>query len=147
LQCKCSVLDHRTGLLSTKFNLFNANFSTTKNATVTRSGKKSMGATLGPQLAAVTWPDRPVFQQFPFSIIDILTSCRTLEICISVNLHFTYVWNSSGIRGGTQNLAQTSKSFDSNKERKKTSQELRMLSTVTLDCQVTKIVMNLGSQL
>ena len=30
---------------------------------------------------------------------------------------------------------------------KKTSQELRMLSTVTLDCQVTKIVMNLGSQL
>ena len=29
----------------------------------------------------------------------------------------------------------------------KTSQELRMLSTVTLDCQVTKIVMNLGSQL
>ena len=28
-----------------------------------------------------------------------------------------------------------------------TSQELRMLSTVTLDCQVTKIVMNLGSQL
>ena len=29
----------------------------------------------------------------------------------------------------------------------KTSQELRMLSSVTLDCQVTKIVMNLGSQL
>ena len=29
----------------------------------------------------------------------------------------------------------------------KTSQELQMLSTVTLDCQVTKIVMNLGSQL
>ena len=29
----------------------------------------------------------------------------------------------------------------------KTSQELPMLSTVTLDCQVTKIVMNLGSQL
>ena len=29
----------------------------------------------------------------------------------------------------------------------KTSQELRMLSTVTLDCQVTKIVKNLGSQL
>ena len=28
-----------------------------------------------------------------------------------------------------------------------TSQELRMLSTVTLDCQVTKIVMNSGSQL
>ena len=29
----------------------------------------------------------------------------------------------------------------------KTSQELRMLSSVTLDCQVTKIVMNSGSQL
>ena len=29
----------------------------------------------------------------------------------------------------------------------KTSQELRMLSTVTLDCQVTKIVMNSDSQL
>ena len=28
-----------------------------------------------------------------------------------------------------------------------TSQELWMLSTVTLDCQVTKIVMNSGSQL
>ena len=34
-----------------------------------------------------------------------------------------------------------------NQENQKTSQELRMLSTVTLDCQVTKIVMNLGSQL
>ena len=30
---------------------------------------------------------------------------------------------------------------------KKTSQELRMLSSVTLNCQVKKIVMNLGSQL
>ena len=29
----------------------------------------------------------------------------------------------------------------------KTSQELRKLSSVTLNCQVTKIVMNLGSQL
>ena len=29
----------------------------------------------------------------------------------------------------------------------KTSQELRMLSSVTLDCQGTKIVMNSGSQL
>ena len=31
-------------------------------------------------------------------------------------------------------------------DRKETSQELRMLSSVTLDCQVTKIVMNSGSQ-
>ena len=30
---------------------------------------------------------------------------------------------------------------------KKTSQELRMLSSVTLDCQVKKIIMNSGSQL
>ena len=29
----------------------------------------------------------------------------------------------------------------------KTSQELRMLSSVTINCQVTKIVVNLGSQL
>ena len=29
----------------------------------------------------------------------------------------------------------------------KTSQELRMLSSVTLNCQATKIVMNAGSQL
>ena len=29
----------------------------------------------------------------------------------------------------------------------KTSQELRMLSSVIIDCQVTKIVMNTGSQL
>ena len=35
--------------------------------------------------------------------------------------------------------------FDDNYD--KTSQELRMLSSVTLDCQVTKIVMNSGSQL
>ena len=28
----------------------------------------------------------------------------------------------------------------------KTSQELRMLSSVTINCQVTKIVMNSGSQ-
>ena len=30
---------------------------------------------------------------------------------------------------------------------KKTSQELRMLSSVTINCQITKIVMNSGSQL
>ena len=30
---------------------------------------------------------------------------------------------------------------------KETSQELRMLSSVTLNCQVTKILMNSGSQL
>ena len=30
---------------------------------------------------------------------------------------------------------------------KETSQELRMLSSVTINCQVTKIVMNPGSQL
>ena len=32
-------------------------------------------------------------------------------------------------------------------EFKKTSQELRMLSSVTINCQITKIVMNSGSQL
>ena len=32
-------------------------------------------------------------------------------------------------------------------ENEKTSQELRMLSSVTIDCLVTKIVMNPGSQL
>ena len=32
-------------------------------------------------------------------------------------------------------------------EKMQTSQELRMLSSVTLNCQVTKIVMNSGSQL
>ena len=31
--------------------------------------------------------------------------------------------------------------------RNKTSQELRMLSSVTINCQITKIVMNSGSQL
>ena len=30
---------------------------------------------------------------------------------------------------------------------KKTSQELQMLSTVAIDCQITKIVMDSGSQL
>ena len=47
-------------------------------------------------------------------------------------------------------------SYDANKQldpndgggvRTETSQELRMLSSVTIDCQVTKIVMNSGSQL
>ena len=33
------------------------------------------------------------------------------------------------------------------KRSKKTSQELRMLSSVTINCQITKIVMNSGSQL
>ena len=33
------------------------------------------------------------------------------------------------------------------RENKKTSHELRMLSSVTLNCQATKIVMNSGSQL
>ena len=32
-------------------------------------------------------------------------------------------------------------------DEKETSQELRMLSSVTLDCQVTNIVINSGSQL
>ena len=32
-------------------------------------------------------------------------------------------------------------------EEEKTSQELRMLSTVTINCQITKIVMNSGFQL
>ena len=32
-------------------------------------------------------------------------------------------------------------------QRRKTSQELRMLSSVTINCKLTKIVMNSGSQL
>ena len=49
---------------------------------------------------------------------------------------------------------QTSKQHGSNtrpnkscENSPKTSQELRMLSSVTLNCQVTKIVINSGSQL
>ena len=38
--------------------------------------------------------------------------------------------------------------FNTNKSSyKKTSQELRMLSNVTINCQITKIVMNSGSQI
>ena len=37
--------------------------------------------------------------------------------------------------------------FNQSKPLKQTSQELRMLSSVTINCQVTKIVMNPGSQL
>ena len=43
-------------------------------------------------------------------------------------------------------VAQCQKSQKTAPEVKKTSQELRMLSSVTLNCQVTKIVMNSGSQ-
>ena len=39
------------------------------------------------------------------------------------------------------------KEKDNGKDTHKTSQELRMLSSVTLNCQATKIVMNSGSQL
>ena len=44
----------------------------------------------------------------------------------------------------------TSSAVHSERERcigEKTSQELRMLSSVTINCEVTKIVMNSGSQL
>ena len=37
--------------------------------------------------------------------------------------------------------------FHTHKKCYKTSQELRMLSSVTINCQVTKILMNPGSQL
>ena len=40
-----------------------------------------------------------------------------------------------------------SKSNQTHHFTKKTSQELRMLSSVTIYCQITKIVMNSGSQL
>ena len=42
---------------------------------------------------------------------------------------------------------QLDKTFPGVGLKKKTSQELRMLSSVTLNCQVTKIIMNSGSQL
>ena len=42
------------------------------------------------------------------------------------------------------NLPNKDKDKDIDKE---TSQELRMLSSVTINCQITKIVMNSGSQL
>ena len=53
--------------------------------------------------------------------------------CVSVSVHFTmHIFLSM---------------FDSTKIRRETSQELRMLSSVTLNCQITKIVMNSCSQL
>ena len=39
------------------------------------------------------------------------------------------------------------KQTNKDKQGKQTSQELRMLSSVTINCQITKIVMNSGSQL
>ena len=44
---------------------------------------------------------------------------------------------------GEENIS----SFERKMLRRKTSQELRMLSSVTINCQITKIVMNSGSQL
>ena len=47
----------------------------------------------------------------------------------------------------TMNHLSLSNTIDSLSVFKQTSQELRMLSSVTLNCQVTMIVMNSGSQL
>ena len=50
-------------------------------------------------------------------------------------------------RPNTLRHCPVKKIFGAEKLRMETSQELRMLSSVTINCQVTKIVMNSGSQL
>ena len=49
--------------------------------------------------------------------------------------------------GGVGNKMEVTTLMTKNECGKKASQELRMLSNVTLNCQVAKIVMNSGSQL
>ena len=48
---------------------------------------------------------------------------------------------------GLSNVSLTINSFNISSFIRKTLQELRMLSSVTINCQVTKIVINPGSQL
>ena len=62
--------------------------------------------------------------------------------CREKTLIYTKFLNSK-VCSGSQIILEHSK----NNMIYKTSQELRMLSSVTINCQVTKIVMNSGSQL
>ena len=71
--------------------------------------------------------------------LQILHSTKTQSCLLQYYLHdnFMEAYDFLRILSSTT-LGKTSK---------QTSQELRMLSSVTLDCQVTNIVMNSGSQL
>ena len=66
-----------------------------------------------------------------------------------VNLMFFCELSDSGEPGDSGEYIDIGDSCETGNGRlqNKTSQELRMLSSVTLDCQVTKIVMNSDSQL
>ena len=55
-------------------------------------------------------------------------------------------WNLNDITFNCCLLHLVTSGTITNKKLTKTSQELQMLSSVTLDCQATKIVMNAGSQ-
>ena len=76
------------------------------------------------------------------SVFVYLTLSLSLYLCICL---FVFVFYSLGcIRTWGQTEEPNTEPFAMDKE---TSQELRMLSSVTINCQVTKIVINSGSQL
>ena len=115
-----------------------------------------------PKLSCVGWRARPLYW---LRIVWTSKSEDPLEgISIEWNLSATWVRNahhSSLIFAlcrpcqhpsrtlGAQAVWPTQRCDDGivHKRNPKTSQELRMLSSVTINCQVTKIVMNSGSQL
>ena len=70
-----------------------------------------------------------------------LPSVHTAHLCIRDICHFVDTSTISNQNIWHQKTRQIRVSYN------KTSQELRMLSSVTINCQITKIVMNSGSQL
>ena len=83
------------------------------------------------------------FSPFYHQSSDIRTICRELKKTSENNRSR---WLSKNNRTDCDGK-KWPKTSTSHRCYKKTSQELRMLSSVTLNCQVTKIVMDSGSQL
>ena len=74
-----------------------------------------------------------------FGRLDIICSRQFLTILLSQQIE--------GIEAMLDGQADQDQVTTYHEHWMKTSQELRMLSSVTINCQVTKIVMNSGSQL
>ena len=94
----------------------------------------------------MTWVNVKVYFDLVMRYIQIYSV--NLVVRVDFQLDSASVPNSRGTRSrhgkaltGTHELEKIFNGF------LKTSQELRMLSSVTINCQVTKIVMNSGSQL
>ena len=68
------------------------------------------------------------------------------ELTLNIN-GIRWIWMSDAFHIHGRKLLSYGRTFHIHGKALKTSQELRMLSSVTINCQVTMIVMNPGSQL